>query len=1092
MEVLQGIFEGNGYTLNIHREEDYKSFYSCVYAAKHGSDQPVKSRNARQMRSDITELEKKNPMYFHLFLPKHVVCDGDHSPEVCLKRDLDKIVKEKKPPTPRECFAAADLLKRCIYIVRYNNTVQGNLKKVRGYIFAPIDKNCPDIEPICILMLEKQSGSLQFANIHCNGDAKRKLITSLGVCMNKEHSHCYGLRFANRFDFLFESSISYGKDENEKDLFRRLSIEFYDTEEQNERILNIICNVELEADNVDLFCKLANNSVTDETTLDDKKKMLKDHVDEVRNMKKTPGECELYALSSVYNVDIIVKYEEWQTFMSVVCTYATCFDSPIILYSGDMEGKWVYTPHITHSDSCSCRQKIPEIEGHIGKIKANILETVLQNPCCPPENKHPNSNEQPNHNERPNHTHLKHLPHIRKTWPELDRYAISTCTDDIAVVMERLKEESRRLDQIQGGRGTLVKAIAKELYGNENQIFVSDLQNALGAEELDLQNTLLNLSKWLKVPIYLYTGVANDSSERHQDWEKYEPTDNPLPSTNSGCRFYITLFHNRIVDSFDRIVPLQGCNCQIPPPHSLLKKSDSTDRQVYKKDVNILERHHPLIKYLTDEPNIDMFEKECRNFPICSLFSSIKVAEKRKDMSERTFDCVESTRHSLLRCLSKEIFGTGKHFGLLMEELSNELIQNIQQYIPFIGNDIVGAFVDLNGQIGESRKGYEKLAIFIKQRIEDDLPCDDLLLWLACTFLQTPIYVLRVVDTNTSTESFWTEYTSIRVIGWDQKKTQKIFDNKCAQWRRYYITLLDTGYTQYHRIVPQQRECTCYLKIPKVPEHADDCTDDYFSNQACRFMRRIRKIDNQLKDVCVIIDQWLYCNQMLQEKCDKIIFEMENRRKDVNIATITGTSAGIVGAALTGVGLALAPFTAGISTVLSIGGAVLAVSGGTVATGAKITESVLNNNTVDTLKRFQNCYQERLENLNSAMSQLKEEVQKLGDMSKEMQANQNLKASDFANIQSLPGVVRTVKGLLMIPLTVLKVSSRGLLILGAIIGPLTAIVDATLLAFSAHNMAKGNKTDVTEDLRRLSASLYGSRRLMHGWAYGNQKTFTYT
>ena len=31
MEVLQGIFEGNGYTLIIHPEEDYKSFYSCVY-----------------------------------------------------------------------------------------------------------------------------------------------------------------------------------------------------------------------------------------------------------------------------------------------------------------------------------------------------------------------------------------------------------------------------------------------------------------------------------------------------------------------------------------------------------------------------------------------------------------------------------------------------------------------------------------------------------------------------------------------------------------------------------------------------------------------------------------------------------------------------------------------------------------------------------------------------------------------------------------------------------------------------------------------------------------------------------------------------
>lgn len=105
----------------------------------------------------------------------------------------------------------------------------------------------------------------------------------------------------------------------------------------------------------------------------------------------------------------------------------------------------------------------------------------------------------------------------------------------------------------------------------------SDLQNALRAEKLDIKNKLLNISKWLKVPIYVYNGVAKDPTEGHQDymWVKYEPDDNQLPSKFRGCRFYITLFHNRIVDSFDRIVPLEGCNCQSPPPLSLLKKSDS-------------------------------------------------------------------------------------------------------------------------------------------------------------------------------------------------------------------------------------------------------------------------------------------------------------------------------------------------------------------------------------------------------------------------------------------------------------------------------------------------------------------------------------
>lgn len=45
MESLRTVFEENGYSLAIHRE-DNKSFYSCLYLAKHDSEQTVKSKNA--------------------------------------------------------------------------------------------------------------------------------------------------------------------------------------------------------------------------------------------------------------------------------------------------------------------------------------------------------------------------------------------------------------------------------------------------------------------------------------------------------------------------------------------------------------------------------------------------------------------------------------------------------------------------------------------------------------------------------------------------------------------------------------------------------------------------------------------------------------------------------------------------------------------------------------------------------------------------------------------------------------------------------------------------------------------------------------
>ena len=68
MESLRTVFEENGYSLAIHRE-DNKSFYSCLYLAKHDSEQTVKPKNARQMQTDIFELERKNAMFFPFVSP---------------------------------------------------------------------------------------------------------------------------------------------------------------------------------------------------------------------------------------------------------------------------------------------------------------------------------------------------------------------------------------------------------------------------------------------------------------------------------------------------------------------------------------------------------------------------------------------------------------------------------------------------------------------------------------------------------------------------------------------------------------------------------------------------------------------------------------------------------------------------------------------------------------------------------------------------------------------------------------------------------------------------------------------------------------
>lgn len=146
-------------------------------------------------------------------------------------------------------------------------------------------------------------------------------------------------------------------------------------------------------------------------------------------------------------------------------------------------------------------------------------------------------------------------------------------------------------------------------------------------------------------------------------------------------------------------------------------------------------------------------------------------------------------------------------------------------------------------------------------------------------------------------------------------------------------------------------------------------------------MRKVRRIDNLLDTTCILVEKWLKSNQILQRKCEVVILEIEGRRKRVNIATITGASIGIFGAVVAGVGLLLAPLTAGISTVLSVGGGVLAISGGGITTGAKFVELKLNHGTKDALKRYHNCHEERYTSLMAIIDQLEKEIEGLEKIS---------------------------------------------------------------------------------------------------------------
>ena len=244
---------------------------------------------------------------------------------------------------------------------------------------------------------------------------------------------------------------------------------------------------------------------------------------------------------------------------------------------------------------------------------------------------------------------------------------------------------------------------------------------------------------------------------------------------------------------------------------------------IYPRD-----RHHPLVTFLSEDPESNNFQVEVRNFPACSPFSAVRIAIAMETMKERTFDCVEFGRHSFLRCLSKEIFGNENNVDIVKTELSNELLQNISEYIPFMGEQILKSY---KSKVENNSKSREELAKCIIERI-DDLPCDDLILWLACTFFQTPIYVFRVNDTETSTIGDWTVYEQVyRRKRNPQKKTS--YAKKCHHDSVYYISLLETGIKQYHRIIPKLKECNCMLKEPRCRHEIDPM--EYHSQHGTSF-----------------------------------------------------------------------------------------------------------------------------------------------------------------------------------------------------------------------------------------------------------------
>ncbi|XP_025099073.1 uncharacterized protein LOC112566878 [Pomacea canaliculata] len=89
----------------------------------------------------------------------------------------------------------------------------------------------------------------------------------------------------------------------------------------------------------------------------------------------------------------------------------------------------------------------------------------------------------------------------------------------------------------------------------------------------------------------------------------------------------------------------------------------------------------------------------------------------------------------------------------------------------------------------------------------------------------------------------------------------------------------------------------------------------------------------------------------LRDIIRKIITELDEHHRNVNIATATGSAASFLGGVMTVASAILAIPTGGLTLPLAGAGAILAGAGGTVSVGATLVEFIINKHNVSDVQR---------------------------------------------------------------------------------------------------------------------------------------------
>lgn len=178
--------------------------------------------------------------------------------------------------------------------------------------------------------------------------------------------------------------------------------------------------------------------------------------------------------------------------------------------------------------------------------------------------------------------------------------------------------------------------------------------------------------------------------------------------------------------------------------------------------------------------------------------------------------------------------------------------------------------------------------------------------------------------------------------------------------------------------------------------------------------------------------------QLLRSLAD----EIQKHHKNVNIATLTGASASLVGIGLMIGGSIAAFFTFGASLIVTVVGAGIAAAGGVTAGGSALAEYLLSKSNVKVLQK--------------ALDDDREMVEKIEELHRKIN-----KPSEIAKVSFKAGSGTKTDGN----------AAKGFHIAGLILSNVLIPVDVYTLVKTFIDVHRGSITDVVKDIRKTADDL---------------------